>query len=176
MDYTNLLNDLNKASLFDLYRLHAAIGKELNNPQRLSAFKQKLRIGMELSYFNSVENRLVNTRVLELRQKNVLVLDLGQQKQFVIPYYMFNIDDSDTEIHKNSKILTANNLKVGDCVGFNKNGQSIVGIVERLNTKTVTLVVNSGGRWRVSYSCLYQIHDAEFSAEQLVNYLSFNEM
>ena len=29
MDYTHLLNELNKATSFDLYRLHVAIGNEL---------------------------------------------------------------------------------------------------------------------------------------------------
>ena len=35
MDYTHLLNELNKATAFDLYRLHVAIGNELENPRRI---------------------------------------------------------------------------------------------------------------------------------------------
>ena len=63
MDYTLLINELNKASTFDLYRLYAAIDKELRNPIRIKLIKQKLIIGMELSYFNFVENRLFKGKI-----------------------------------------------------------------------------------------------------------------
>lgn len=167
MDYTNLLNELNKASLFDLYRLYAAMGRELNNPHRIMAIKQKLRVGMELSYFHSADNRKIKAKVLEVRQKNVVVLDMEQQKNFIVPYYMLNVDDIETSIHENADTLTANNLKVGDCVGFNRNGQDIIGIIKRLNPKTVTLMTHSSGQWLVGYSYLFRIHEGEMLIEKL---------
>jgi len=171
MDYTHLLNALNKATAFDLYRLHVAIGNELENPKRILNIKQKLRIGMELSYFDHVENRLVKAKLLEMRQKNAVVLDYEQNKRFVIPYYMLNIDGIDVDIYesKNSETLTANMLKVGDCVGFNKNGENIAGIIKRINHKTVTLETSSGHQWRVAYSFLYRVLDAEISINALPN-------
>jgi hypothetical protein len=39
MDYTAILEALNKASLFDLHRLQSAIYQELINPVRVTAFK-----------------------------------------------------------------------------------------------------------------------------------------
>jgi hypothetical protein len=168
MNYTNLVNELNKASLFDLYRLRIAISNELTNPARILAIKQKLYIGMELSYFYHAENRSIKAKLLELKQKNVVILDSEKQKRFVIPYYMLNIDSIQTSIHENSDALTINNLKVGDCVGFNKDGKDIIGIINRLNHKTVTLAANSGARWRVAYSYLYRIHDVEIVAESLL--------
>ncbi len=118
---------------------------------------------MELSYFYHIENRLVNAKLLEMRPKNVVVLDHEKNKRFVIPYYMLNVDGIDIQIYesKNNDILTANTLKVGDCVGFNKEGESIVGIIKRINHKTVTLETNSGHQWRVAYSFLYRVYDAE---------------
>jgi hypothetical protein len=133
MDYTHLLNALNKASLFDLYRLYAAIGRELNNPHRITAIKQKLRVGMELSYFDFAENRATGSKILELRQKNAVVLDSERQKKLFVPYYLLNVDGIETSIHETADTLTANNLKVGDCVGFNSNGQDRMGIIKRLN-------------------------------------------
>lgn len=169
MDYTHLLNELNKATSFDLYRLHVAIGNELENPKRILSIKQKLRIGMELSYFYHVENRLVKAKLLEMRQKNVVVLDHEKNKRFVIPYYMLNVDGLDVDIYeaKSTETLTANMLKVGDCVGFNKDAESIVGIIRRINHKTVTLETNSGHQWRVAYSFLYRIYDVELDMKAL---------
>ena len=100
MDYTYLINELNKASAFDLYRLYAAIGKELRNPNRINVIKQALILGMELSYFDFVENRLIKARLLEVKQKNALVLQHESNKQFFIPYSVINLDSIDTEIYK----------------------------------------------------------------------------
>lgn len=163
MDYTYLVSELNNATTFDLYRLHVAISNELENPRRILNIKQKLRIGMELSYFCHIENRLINAKLFEMRQKNVVVLDHEKNKRFVIPYYMLNVDGIDAQIYesKNTEILTPNTLKVGDCVGFSKEGESIVGIIKRINHKTVTLETNSGHQWRVAYSFLYRVYDAE---------------
>ena len=171
MNYTHLLNELNKASSFDLYRLHVAIGNEIENPKRILNIKQKLRIGMELSYFYHVENRLVKAKLLEMRQKNVVVLDHEKNKRFVIPYYMLNVGGINTEIYeyKNKESLTPNTLKVGDCVGFNKDGESIVGTIKRINHKTVSLKTNTAHQWRVAYTFLYRVYDVEIPTNTLQN-------
>jgi len=169
MDYTHLLTELNKANAFDLYRLHVAIGNELDNPKRISDIKQKLKIGMELSYFCYTENRLMKAKLLEMRQKNVVVLDYEKNRRFVIPYYMINLENVDPGIyeHKSTDVLTANTVKVGDCVGFNKDGESIIGVVKRINFKTVTLKTNAGTQWRVAYSFLYRVYDSEVAFNAL---------
>ncbi len=169
MDYTKLLNELKDASLFDLYRLYVAIGNELDSPNRILAIKAKLRIGMEMSYFYYAENRSIKVNVLELRQKNAVVFDCERQKSFVIPYYMLNIDNTETTIHENTKILTVNNLKIGDIVGFNKDGKDIIGTIKKMNYKTVSLVTNFGAKWRVAYCYLYRVHDAKITQEALPN-------
>lgn len=171
MDYTELLNQLRQASLFDLYRLSTAIDRELENPQQISAIKQKLRLGMELNYFDRVQNRSIKARLVALRQKQAVIFDLEQKKDFLIPYYMLNVDRIDTTIHEKTNTLTANNLKVGDRVGFNSEGRDFVGIVHRLNHKTATVyTTNTGQKWRVSYSYLHRIHDAEIVREKLSQY------
>ena len=170
MDYTRLLNELKEASAFDLYRLHVAIGNELENPKHVFNIKKKLRIGMRVSYFYRVDNRSVSAILLEMHQKNVIVLDQEKNTRCTVPYYMLNVDGMDTEIYnqKNTDPLTANTIKVGDCVGFNKEGQTIVGIVRRINQKTVTLLTPSGHQWRVAYAFLYRVHDAEMVHQALL--------
>lgn len=170
MDYTHLLNELNKANSFELYRLHVAIGYELENPKRILSIKQQLRIGAELSYFHYAKNKLVKAKLLEMRQKNVVVLDHEQNKRFIIPYYMLNIEGANVEIYenKNTNVLTANTLKVGDWVGFNNNGENIIGVIKRINGKTVTLTTNEGRQWRVAYSYLYRVHDGETNINVLL--------
>lgn len=170
MNYSNLLNELNQATLFDLYRLSVAIRGELNNRARISALKQNLRIGMQLGYFHAVENRVIPIRILELRNKQVLAVDLEGHRQWEIPYFALNLENADTTIHERSRSLNAQNLKVGDCVGFSKDGQDIVGIIKRRNSKTVTLVTSSGMQWRVAYSFLYRVYDGISEMERLARF------
>jgi len=59
MDYELIVSALQKASAFDLYRLQSAIGHLLDDPLRLNAVKRQLRTGMEITYFEPQENRLI---------------------------------------------------------------------------------------------------------------------
>ena len=94
MDYTLLINELNKASAFDLYRLFVAIDKELRNPIRINLIKQQLIIGMELTYFNFVKNRLLKAKLLELRKTHALVFEYEGNKKLVIPLAVINLDNT----------------------------------------------------------------------------------
>jgi hypothetical protein len=168
MDYSNLLNQLEQATLFELYRLQVAIANELENPKRLIALKRQLTIGMALSYFEPVENRSRKATLLELKQKNVIVFDHEKQHRLIIPYVMLNVNEVDTDIHRagHAESLTANTLKVGDHVGFNNNGEPVVGVIKRLNKKTVTLVTHANEQWRAGYSHLYRVYEGEQGASQ----------
>ena len=174
MNYTQLLNELNQANSFDLYRLSVAIRHQLDDPKRIVAIKRQLRIGMTLSYFDATENRLINGLLLEMRHKNVVVLDQESKKRWVLGYYMLNIDSVDVDIYtsKNTDTLTANHLKVGERVGFNKEGEEIVGVIKRLNQKTVTLETSAGKAWRVSYTFLYRVHEGEAGCSQSIKWIN----
>lgn len=163
MDYTRLINELEKSDLFDLYRLYVAIGHELNAGQKLNQVKQQLVIGMDLSYFSSKENRPIKCKLLKVKSKSAVVLDYELKRQLAVPYYTLNINNADTQVYqRNSKeSLTANNLSVGEFVGFHKDGQIIIGMIKRLNTKSVTLRTQIGSQWRVAYSFLFRIHDVD---------------
>lgn len=59
MDYTQLLHELQQASLFDLFRLKVGINTMLDQPERITWIKQRLQPGMEITYFEERENRLI---------------------------------------------------------------------------------------------------------------------
>lgn len=163
MDYSKILASLKAASLFDLYRLDVAINNELENPSRIMRVKQKLRLGMKVSFFCDHENRLILVTLLELKQKNVVVRDEIAQKCYRLPYYMLNIDQANTTITPSQPTqLTMNHLNIGEHVGFNKDGMEFTGIIKRLNQKTVTLDTEDGRTWRVAYTYLFRVTDGDF--------------
>src|SRR5215204_4905094 len=73
MDYTSVIDELRSASLFDLYRLRAALTLQLEDPARIDQVRARLRPGMAVTYFDEAQNRLVEARVRELHRTRLLV-------------------------------------------------------------------------------------------------------
>ena len=84
-------------------------------------------------------------------------------KCYTLPYYMLNLAGVDTTIHRSSGQLTAQMLQIGELVGFkNREGRDLIGKIERLNNKTVSMFVPSTQeRWRVHYGNLYRVYEGE---------------
>ncbi len=162
MDYTQLLNELEKASLFDLYRLRVGIGKMLDQPDRITAIKRRLRIDMEVTYFDAGENRLIPATVEEIQRTKVVVRNLSDGQQWKIPFHIINMDGVDSDIHSDQGKVDRNRLKVGDLIGFyDRQQQEQYGEVVRLNQKTVTIHTKFGTKWRVAYSLLFKVVDGD---------------
>jgi len=70
MNYTAILEALGQASLFQLFRLNAAISNQLDDPTRIAAVKRVLRVGQTVRWFDSTENRLV---VVKLNPKSASI-------------------------------------------------------------------------------------------------------
>lgn len=169
MDYSQLIEALDKATSFDLFRLKSAIGLLLDDPQRIEAIKRSLRVGDEIDYFDSDTNRLIAVRVDGLNRKNASVREVESGKPWSMPYYMLNVQNVDIRIHRShggspgethSRTgLDRTEVAVGDTVGFvSREGHDVYGTVIRLNQKTVTLDCE-GKKWRVAYSYLCPVID-----------------
>ena len=172
LNYAQLLEALNQASTFDLFRLNAMIDRELESSERIDRIKAMLTIGQKLSYFDSDSNSLRDCEVLQLRPKRAVVLKFVDGRRWAIPYYMLNLEGVDVRInHETQQGLSRHSIAVGDLLGFkDKRGEEHFGHVLRLNTKSVTLRV-AQGQWRVAYSLLYRVLDgqAEQDKELLVD-------
>jgi hypothetical protein len=120
MDYTTILQELNKASLFDLDRLQSAIYQELINPNRIDQIKAQLKIGQSISYFDPQSNNLVDAVILKIQISRCLVRNIKDNKTWNVPFYYLNLDNINADIQpaKNAVGVPKNSLKVGDRVGF----------------------------------------------------------
>ncbi|NOQ16638.1 MAG: hypothetical protein GQ581_06225 [Methyloprofundus sp.] len=163
MNYTEILEELNKATLFDLHRLQSAIYQELKSPARNEAIKFRLKPGQGISYFDSDANCLIDAIVIKPYKTRCDVRNVKDGKRWSIPFYYINLDDVDAAIQQaeNQVGIARASLQVGQRVGFkNKVGEDLYGEVIRLNPKTATIKVESG-QWRVAYSFLFQVIDGE---------------
>lgn len=171
MDYTEVLNALNQATLFDLHRLQSAIDQELSNPDRIEAIKNQLNPGQQISYFDPTQNSLIEAVVIQPKKTRCLIKNIKDEKHWDIPFYFINLNDVNTDIHpeQNQTGIPKAALKVGDKVGFKAQGnQEVYGEVIRLNQKTATIQVGTRHQWRVSYRLLFPVLDGEQTEEKVV--------
>ncbi|GAB0057048.1 hypothetical protein SIID45300_01369 [Candidatus Magnetaquicoccaceae bacterium FCR-1] len=164
MDYSSILQALQQASLFDLYRLRVGIDNMLDQPDRLQRVRQRMQPGMTITWFDGRQNRLTEAIVEEVQRTNVHVRDKEGGKKWRLPLYMVNLAGADTDIHAGSgaEKLDKNQLKVGDAVGYrDRQNREVYGTLVQLNPKTATVVTRTGERWRVSYGMLFKVMDGE---------------
>ena len=163
MDYTFIMDELCVASLFDLFRLQAAINLQLEDPQRIEQVRSRLRPGMPIRYFDEAQNRLVEATIVELRRTRLLVKNLGDGKPWLIPFCAVNIDEVEIDLRTalGSQALDRSRLKVGDQIGFrDRQNQDKYGQVLALNQKTATILTSDQQKWRVAYQFLFPVIDS----------------
>ena len=167
MDFTEVMKLLKNASPYDLYRIKVAIQNEMEKPEHIRKMRECFAVGDQVSYFDSETNALIHSLVLEKNLKNAVLKNLSDNKVWNVPYYMINLTGKESDIHVNHKERpTKNNFRVGDCVGFNNDGQQYVGTIIKLNHKTASLITRENKRWRVSYGLLFKVLDGEQQAHQ----------
>lgn len=164
MNYSELVELLNRASAFDLYRLRTAIDSMIDDPRRIIEVKASLRLGQEVTYFEGSTNSVHEGVVESIKKTRVVVRDKLDGKRWSIPLCAINIRDVDVTIQQTHRHgLTKNELAIGDRVGFiDKSGIERSGEVVRLNQKTVTVESETGG-WRVAYQLLHKVIDTEIA-------------
>ncbi|MBA3570192.1 MAG: hypothetical protein H0W28_12860, partial [Pyrinomonadaceae bacterium] len=164
MNYTFIIDELRAASLFDLFRLRAALTLQLEDPARIEQVRRSLRPGMKISYFDEAQNRLIEATVRELHRTRLLVENQQDKKLWSIPFGAVNLDGVETEIRGVSaeqQALSRSRLKVGDAVGFrDRQNRDKYGHVVTLNQKTATILTSDQQRWRVTYHFLFPVIDS----------------
>ncbi len=165
MNYTKILEELNSASLFDLYRLQQAIRRSLEDPIRTRKIKGSLKVGQNIEYFDADENRLIEANIVELNRTRALVKNRHDGALWNIPFYHINLHHADVNISGATGKLDRNTLKVGDKVAFkDRNGVERFGEVIKLNQKTAGVLVGAT-RWKVGYRLLSAIIEGELGSE-----------
>lgn len=168
MNYEMIVSELRQASAFDLYRLQSAIGHLLDDPVRQEMIKHRLKPGMEITYFEPSENRLIPARVLEIRRIRVAIQELQTGKRWTVPLYMINIEGTDTDIAAKKNHVDRLSLKIGDQVGFvGKDGNELFGTVTKLNPKRAK-IQTAHGTWTVPYSMLFTVIDGDHAQNQVI--------
>ncbi|MFM0228543.1 hypothetical protein PQR32_42005 [Paraburkholderia dipogonis] len=148
----------------ELYHLYLAIGKMLDDPRRVLKARQRLHLGMEVSYIGG--NPLAppsHGTVVELRQTQAVIQDNQSRQRWSILYAAVIPGTASGPTYAPAPPPRAQREEffIGNTVGFtDKYLSERVGIIVRLNAKTASLAVDDPeGHWRVSYALLRKIVD-----------------
>jgi hypothetical protein len=162
MNFSDVIKTLNQASAFDLYRMRAAIDRVLDDPKWLQAIQLRLQVGQEVSYFSVPTNALRRAKVMELRRKQAVLLDMDDAQSWIISYAAINLDGADVQIREHKpQGLGRNEVAIGETVGFlDREQQQRTGKIIRLNDKTVSLQCGNS-QWRVAYSLLHRVLESD---------------
>jgi hypothetical protein len=162
MNFSDVLNALNGASTFELYRIRAAINVALDEPSRMQAIYSQLQVGQSIEYFEPRANAKRYGKILALRRKAAVIIDRDDGKRWLIEFASINLGGADVQIRQTmQRGLGRNEIAVGQIVGYiDRNGKQRSGQVIRLNDKTVSLMVGDQ-QWRVAYCFLHHVLEGE---------------
>lgn len=162
MDYSNIIKELDEASLFDIYRLSCALNQELASAKRVDDVKSKLVVGQDISWFNFQSNREERATVLRCNKSRVLVHNFSDNQKWNVYYSAINMQAVEVDITLNQKVgLRKIELSLGEVVAFLDNyNKTIYGQVIKLNPKTARVDVGEC-TWDVGYGLLRKTADLE---------------
>lgn len=156
-----LLEQLPSCPLDQLYRLKAAIEKEIFHPDRIAKLKQSFRVGERLSIYHPQTHQILQVIVCKKNPKYVVVQLLDSKAYWKVPYHLISTDTTvatQRQTQPTGKPVDRNQLMVGDQVAFRHEGEEHFAIIERLNQKSTSVRTTKGKPWRVSYDALYHVN------------------
>ncbi|MBI4431536.1 MAG: hypothetical protein HY587_07490 [Candidatus Omnitrophica bacterium] len=167
MDIPETLSKLEGETSFDLWRLSVAIDHMLKDSKRVDAVRSRLRVGQEITYLDGKENREISATVLEVHRTHALVRNHHDEKRWSIPFHMINIEGVRNDMSVSHNKVDRATLKVGDHVGFlDRQHREVYGTVTKLNSKTASVTLATGERWRVGYGALFRVLECEATVEE----------
>jgi len=86
MDYSEILQALEQASSFDLYRLRVAISIKLESPERIRSIRQKIAVGQEVEIFNEGDNK-AEMAVIEKFNPTSVAIRLQADQPPIVYYF-----------------------------------------------------------------------------------------
>jgi len=162
MNYANIIQELDNASSFDIFRLSIALNHEIESYERILEIKSKLIVGQNVDWFNATNNRLEKAVVIKCNKSRVLLENISDGLKWNVQYCAINLDSVEVEIAMNKKTgVKKYELSLGDVVSFIDNFNKLIyGKVIKLNPKTAKIDTGSNF-WKVYYENITKADDME---------------
>lgn len=169
-ELAKLIAKLPQASTLDLYRIEVAVRKLRSEPQRNLQVRRHLHLGMTVHFMSEHDAAMHTGKIVAMRQRDLTIDDAKQNTRWSgVPYAAIDLgatasdtaqvlDDAPAQKTARRRATRAD-FKIGDSVSFfDRDHQTRVGRIVRLNQKTASLECDNG-MWRVPYALLQHLID-----------------
>lgn len=162
-DVSDILRRCDELSAFRLFRLNAAIGQMLDDPDRIQQVRKVIQAGDEIEYFDPTRNRCVRAIVPKCKRTRLSATDLEDGKGWSIFYSSVNVNDEDIlHARASGPSMTRSEAAVGELVGFvDRQNCERIGTVEKLNPNTAGVECEDGTNCQVAYKLLFRVFDGD---------------
>lgn len=173
INFEEVMQFLQSASTYELFRLKHYIGNEIASPVRIEHIKAQLQIGQRVEYFSTRSQALHSGVVCKTNIKYAVIDADDGTGRWNVAYYSININSRPILQNTAPKLgaLNKNNLAIGATVGFTNNGIDVIGTVTKLNPKTAWLLTTANERWNVYYQHLFPVIDGESKESRIFDVL-----
>lgn len=161
-----LIDALNNATSLELYQLAALVERLMSDPRRIVAIRKDLHLGQAVRFYETRADRLLQGRIVEMRDSSLTVQATEYRGQWKLPYAAIEPPEPGAKAPAaaappppNAPRPTRADFTRGDKVSFtDRHLQVHVGIITRCNPKTASIDCD-GAAWSVTYGALRHVLD-----------------
>ena len=163
-----VLDALQNASSLELFQLSTLIERLLADPRRIIAVRKDMNLGQTVRFVDWRDGSLREGKVVAMRDTQVTLQDLRERKEWKLPYAAIEPPLPDPATRPQAVAPepsaaprpTRNDFRCGEKVAFeDKDLQTVVGTIVRINSRTATIDPGDGTQWRVGFGLLRHILD-----------------
>lgn len=160
---------LQGATSVQLYQLRALIDTMLTDPKRTAGALVQLHLGAAVQFVDFRTGELRRGKLIARRDQQVTVLEDEVRRMWKIPAVAVEPaphredDDANGQYEPPPEPAARrepHSFRIGDKVTFDDGkGKALVGIVTRINRRTVGIGATDGRQWRVDFQLLRHVVD-----------------
>jgi hypothetical protein len=157
-----LIDSLNNATSLELYQLAALVERLMSDPRRIVSIRKGLHLGQAVRFYEARADRLLQGRIVEMRDSSLTVQATEYRGQWKLPYAAIEPPEPDAKAPApppSAPRPTRADFARGDKVSFtDRHLQVHLGIITRCNPKTAS-IDSDGATWSVTYGALRHVLD-----------------
>lgn len=164
-----LVDALGQASSLQLYRLQAILRRMITDPKRVIEIRRQLHLGQMVRYFDLESDRMREARVVEMKDKEILVQDQATLRHWRLAYAAVEppvsgqsdvADSAASTMPATAPKAGREDFQRGQKVAFeDKHLRTQVGVITRINQRTASIDTGDGLLWKVSFGLLRHVVD-----------------
>ena len=163
-----LIDTLNQASSLELFQLNTLIERMLADPRRIIAVRTNMHMGQTVRFLDWRDGQMRNGRVVAMGDAKVTLHEEGTRVEWKLPYTAVEPPQTTGGAAENPPPSPPGaqlkpgrgDFRCGEKVSFeDKYLKTQVGIVVRINQRTVTVDTGDGHSWRVGFPLLRHVLD-----------------